>query len=117
MRLAIKTFVIPALVIAVTGPAYALENVEGGDLVTACQADEEGYSKGFCQGYIAAFADAHQAVAAASGVDLFCPPDGISYQQVETIVVDWLEDNPSESNQSLHDSVFLAVRDAFPCED
>ena len=115
-------FALVCLLVALP-PSTASSMGRGDQMLWQCKGRATSEAEGVmgqlvCAAYISGFIDSYQLTTAAHRVTpVIClPPSGISNDQGMRIVTKYLEAHPEDLHESARSSVFLALREAFPCE-
>lgn len=108
----------PALAQGDAAPAFTLRTAA--DLVRVCSADParpQGAGEvGFCHGYGAGAVDYHRAITPAGAAPLFCAPSPApSFEAMRARYVAWVNADAARGSLRAIDSVFVFLRDTFPC--
>lgn len=90
------------------------------DLARVCSADPArpagAGEVGFCHGYGAGAVDYHRAITPAGAPPLFCAPSPApSFEAMRGRYVAWVNAEPARGSMRAIDSVFVFLRDSFPC--
>lgn len=99
------------------------QEVTVGKLLNSCT-KTDGYHMMLCSGIFRGFADGYGSVVAAAqlvGVDLSvspwisCAPEGTSLSQIQTVFMEWAQNNPARWHDYYSIGVLEAMLTAFPC--
>ena len=102
----------------------AVGYISGVQLLNYCE--PIGEAQGFCAGYVVSTLDTSRYFSSivnllppmkghAPVTNQVCPPDKVSIQQLELVVVKWLKENPAKLNYAASSLVLGALNEAFPC--
>ena len=73
-------------------------------------------ASGFCSGYIISALDTALTFSSIGLLEKkICPTENISLQQLELVVVKYLNDNPAHLNEAADSLAPTALMEAFPC--
>ena len=111
------------VIFALEAAGGAEASQSGLDLLRACEGragtNELATKVGeiYCAGYVAGFVDAYQLVAGvpASQTAVCLPAGGLENEQYMLVVGKWLREHPNDLHKTARVSVFLALKEAFPC--
>ena len=104
-----------AVVLVLAGEARA-RAITGNELFETCE-DTNGVGELRCVEYIRGVADMMVLVRTyGSTLPLPCLPGNVHIKQLRDIAVRWLEQHPETRHESALGEIWLAFRDAFPCE-
>ena len=105
-----KLVTIAALAMLLGSPAsYAgVTFITGNSLAMSCEKGDAGFDDGFCYGYVIGVFDTIQG-------ELICAPDGVTINQVESIVKKYLKENPAKLHLTARSLATGALIEAFPC--
>lgn len=99
------------------------QEVTVGKLLNHCTSTD-GYYMMLCAGTLRGFVDGYGSVSAAAqmaGIDLTvspwisCPPEGTSLSQLQTVFMEWAQNNPARWHDYYSIGILEAMLTAFPC--
>lgn len=110
----VLSFAVAGLVLMPAAPGNAFFEL-GKSLKIKCSSDLNSYDRAFCLGYIAGIADAMKD---GNKINDFkaCVPDGVTEEQILSVVREFLKENPGNLQYTANDLVAFAFQDAFPCK-
>ncbi len=111
-----RTLTIVAALVLWAGEAGARELGTGNGLLALCESKEL-WENATCNGFVAGANSSYKVLKAAEAIkaDIYCLPDGVSYEQLTRVVTKYLREHPAELHYSSGASVILALKGAFPC--
>ena len=104
-------------------PAKADRTMSGLHLTERCKAAVsdlsafEPFSAGFCFGSISGFVQAHRNILVHLGMEIFCLPPGVTYEQIRLVWMNYAKQNPAELHLDAIDPFVSSMKEAFPCSD
>lgn len=69
----------------------------------------------FCMGYIMGVLDDIRVVGEANGNKYFCQPPSVTGEQLMSVAIKYMNDNPESLNYTASSLIVLAYMKAFPC--
>jgi Rap1a immunity proteins len=91
------------------------DTLTGNDLLNQCERLGNPLSFG-CRMYLAGVIDMHYGFSVIVSQPLYCYPAGVTYEQLERIVVKYLRDHPKDLHYQAAYLATVALTDAFPCK-
>ena len=117
--MATSKFITAALLAAsITTPVHA-GLMTGAELKQHCDPDVGSFENGFCTGCIGGMAFGLQMgvmIATNNKSSYYCPPSSISIDQVQAIVMKYINDNPAKWQDRADELIAVAMVEAFPCK-
>jgi len=101
-----KLVMIAALAMLLGSPTSYAAIVSGNSLVQYCEKGDAGFEDGFCYGYMVGVYEKMVDV-------IICPPNGVTVNQIASIVMKYLKENPEDLHLSAISLVSLALAEAF----
>lgn len=101
-----KLVMITALAMLLGSPTSYAAIVSGNSLVQYCEQDDNTFSNGFCYGYMVGVYEKMEDV-------IICPPNGVTINQIASIVMKYLKENPEDLHLSARSLASLALAEAF----
>lgn len=89
----------------------------GNEFATWCKAQQGGFERGMCLGYLDGVIDTHTSfiIAGSGALGFICIPDKVTKGQARDVVLKYMRDNPEQTHLSASTLVIAALREAFPC--
>jgi hypothetical protein len=75
---------------------------------------EDAFRGGVCSGYFMGFLEAYELTPPAARA--ICFPKGVTVFQMAAVYTSWAEKNPAKWHEDRVSTVWVALREAFPCQ-
>jgi hypothetical protein len=106
-------FLVPTLaIVGIASPANA-DSYSGNDILKMCTSTSVN-DQNFCAGYSSGIFEEIRLVHVVQKTQ-DCVPVGVTYGQVEDVIVKYLKDNPADRNSAAVFLVTAAIGDAWKC--
>ena len=110
-----KTFRTTATLLLLLASPVSYSLVTGNKLVEYCKPDDGDIYWGMCRGYISGVYDRQYWVEDSEFKS--CPPDGVTLEQMTSVVIKYLTDRPEQLHIQASVLVSVAISLAWPCSD
>jgi len=110
-----KTFKTTATLLLLLASPVSYSLVTGNELVEYCKSNDRGIYWGMCRGYIYGVYDRQYWVEDSKFES--CPPDGVTIEQMTSVVRKYLTDRPEKLHSAASALVTVGISLAWPCSD